>query len=97
MAAQGEPQKNVTVRFPTPWLEALDRKAAELGVTRSDLIRASVPVEEQLVTKADVPRGQANDKKENLVGKDMGRQSAAIAGHDVNKNNVVFPRSNRTE
>jgi len=75
MAAQGEPKRNVTVQLSTGWIEALDRKAAELGMTRSDLIRSSVPLEEQLVkadvhpkpTRDPVPRGEAHERTEDLV------------------------------
>ena len=37
----------VNVRIPRPWVEALDARAEELGLSRSELIKAALPLPEQ--------------------------------------------------
>src|SRR5206468_5821026 len=94
----------VSVRFPKKWLRALDAKAEELHVSRSDLIRGSVPLPEQIAKSTfpqpTVPRGEVHDRKEDLTQKhDFSQQSARIETtldpSQPRPKTLVIPRSNK--
>ena len=69
---------------------ALEERAREERISVSELVRASLPMVEQLAksdvhpapTRDPVPRGEAHEKTENLVGKDLSKQGIPIPPSD---------------
>jgi len=96
----------VNVRIPRPWVEALDARAEELGLSRSQLIKAALPLPEQLAKSADVhpkatrdpvPRGEPHDRTEDLVSEGSSTRIADFSKQGIpiepSHDNIVQSRA----